>query len=143
MGEKVVFFGEKVRVCRGEERAIRGDERVCRRSAGGVFRQMGDGAQRLRGGCARGSVFGGKEDEELEEQEGGHEQTEAPEGDLPGEGGVVLAKGADGPTVGEEEVADGEEDAGGEGGEGDDVQTAGDVAEELEEGGHGRWGGWR
>lgn len=32
----------------GAERAIRGDERVCRRAAGGVFRQMGDGAQAAR-----------------------------------------------------------------------------------------------
>ena len=91
----------------------------------------------------RCSVFGEKEDEELEEQEGGHEQTEAPEGDQPGEGGVVLAKGADGPIVGEEKVADGEEDAGSEGGEGDGDQTAGDAAEELDEGGHGDGGEWR
>ena len=76
-------FVEEMSGCVGEQRA-------------GCFGRWGDGAQRLRGGRARGSVFGGKEDEELEEQEGGHEQTEAPEGDLPGEGGVVLAKGADG-----------------------------------------------
>ena len=67
MGEKGVCFGERRRGLQGAAGAIRGDERVCRRAAGGVCRQMGDGAQRLRGGCARGSVFGGKEDEELEE----------------------------------------------------------------------------
>ena len=43
MGEKGVFFGEKVRGLQGEAGAIRGDERVCRRAVGGVFRQMGDG----------------------------------------------------------------------------------------------------
>ena len=48
MGEKEVCFGEEVRGLQGAERAIRGDERVFRRAAGGVFRQMGDGAQRLR-----------------------------------------------------------------------------------------------
>ena len=41
-------FGEEVRGLQGAERAIRGDERVFRRAAGGVFRQMGDGAQAER-----------------------------------------------------------------------------------------------
>ena len=54
MGEKGVCFGEKVRGLQGAERAIRGDERVCRRAAGGVFLQMGDGAQRLRECAAKG-----------------------------------------------------------------------------------------
>ena len=48
MGEKGVCFGERRRGLQGAAGAIRGDERVCRRAAGGVFRQMGDGAQRLR-----------------------------------------------------------------------------------------------
>ena len=38
----------------GEGGVFRGDERVCRRAAGGVFRQMGDGVQRLRECAAKG-----------------------------------------------------------------------------------------
>lgn len=38
----------------GEGGVFRGDERVCRRAAGGVFRGLGDGAQRLRECAAKG-----------------------------------------------------------------------------------------
>ena len=53
-GEKGVCFGEKVRGLQGEAGAIRGDGRVCRRAAGGVFRQMGYGAQAERECAAKG-----------------------------------------------------------------------------------------